>query len=197
MSAVQSKKLLLALLYFGLTVAYAFYQDWQARDLVWSMWLGSLVGGYAFIVLGIARAVFSSSAQMPLARGVFLLAFFTVHFGGFHFGHAQFTQDFFPLALSDSASFPELLRSVFDEYWPFALVALLHLGPALATAGESSNSEQPDFITPYKAVIKNHLMIFVVGFASAAGAQSALLYLLLVLYFFPFELLRRTAPAKP
>ncbi len=56
--------LLLDLLAFaaGLGMAWAF--GWQAKDLVWGLWLSSLVVGYTTIVVGIGRGVFVAS-QAP------------------------------------------------------------------------------------------------------------------------------------
>lgn len=181
--------LILALLYFLYAVFVAYQQDWQARDIVWSMWIASLVGGYAYIVFSIAHSVFVSarSERVTVARGVFLLAFFTVHFGLFHLVHGQILQGFFPLAEQDLDFLPMLAVSV-REYWPFLLVALLSLAPRLnEIAKQQGHAAQARFQEPYKAVIKNHLMIFVVAFANSLVDGPVLLYLLLILYFFPFE----------
>ena len=129
----------------GLALAWQF--QWETRDLVWSLWLSSFVIGYAMIVWGIfgpgaeiARAAWRGRAElvgapkMPavaggavlLAGGLFLLAFFTVHFGGFHFVHSVFLNSFFPVE-PGTKSFPgpALYWEVFLRYWWFLPAAAI------------------------------------------------------------------------
>lgn len=95
----------------GLGLAYGFH--WKTADLVWSLWLGSLVLGYltilSFIGAGlyvgvyvIARPEFPARKRLPAvlagtAGALFVLGFFSLHFGAFHSGHAGFLSVFFPL----------------------------------------------------------------------------------------------------
>lgn len=107
------------LLAFGIGLLMAWVFDWQAADLIWSLWLSSLVLGYATILSTIAGGVFvgwkaSRHPEFPadkkgVAYGVgggaalFFLVFFSLHFCGFHAGHATFLQSFYPLqAITDS-----------------------------------------------------------------------------------------------
>src|SRR5206468_10945258 len=96
-------------------LAVARWAGWNSADLVWSLWLSSLVVGYSTIVWMIVqpivelmraswrdRALVASQPQalailwaVLIIGGLFLLAFFTVHFGGFHYGHSQFLISFF------------------------------------------------------------------------------------------------------
>ncbi|HEY7773610.1 MAG TPA: DUF6498-containing protein [Marinagarivorans sp.] len=102
---------------FGLLMAWVF--DWHAADLIWSLWLSSLVLGYTTILSTIAGGVFvgwkaSRHPEFPadkkgIAYGIgggaalFFLVFFSLHFCGFHAGHATFLQSFYPLqAIADS-----------------------------------------------------------------------------------------------
>src|SRR3954471_4164703 len=88
-------------------LAVAWWAGWATTDLVWSLWLSSLVVGYAMIVWMIfAPAVFlgqqiggsdtltingkkialgALGGSALLLGGLFLLGFFTIHFGMFHF----------------------------------------------------------------------------------------------------------------
>jgi hypothetical protein len=91
----------------------AYFLKWQTRDLVWSLWLSSLVTGYLTILsslgagayLGLAlirHPDFKKEQLMPALLigggiGLFLLAFFSIHFCGFHAGHSVFLNSFFPL----------------------------------------------------------------------------------------------------
>ncbi len=186
-NSAPGRALLISLLYFAYALWLAWYQGWQARDIVWSMWVASLVGGYLYILLSIVISCFSSlgrQAGLGIGRALFLLLFFTVHFGGFHWIHGQITQDFFPLA-EHELGFAGMLETVATQYWPFVLVALLNLWPQFNNLWQRAGTA-PEFSQPYKAVIRNHLMIFLVAFLDQFTASPMLLYPLLILYFFPF-----------
>jgi hypothetical protein len=127
---------------FAVGLAAAWYGHWSAGDLIWSLWLSSLVVGYATIVWMIVqpaaqfaelawreRAMFRGNPRalaafaLILLIGVaFFLGFFTVHFGGFHYVHSQILISFFPIdtgagrALgATTATYLEIAR----RYWPF------------------------------------------------------------------------------
>lgn len=99
---------------FGMGLALAYFLKWEIKDLVWSLWLGSLALGYLTIlsvilagaIVGI-RALrqkdFEKKKRLPAillgsAVGLFFLGFFSLHFCGFHAGHSVFLHQFFPLA---------------------------------------------------------------------------------------------------
>ncbi|RDE25209.1 hypothetical protein DV711_06550 [Motiliproteus coralliicola] len=108
---VQRTRLDLVAFLVGLGIAYA--MQWQTRDLVWSLWLCSLVLGYLTLLSAIlagAVAVIRGASQPGVNRGVllplllaigggglFFLAFFSFHFGAFHAGHSVFLNSFFPI----------------------------------------------------------------------------------------------------
>src|SRR3990170_9101162 len=50
---MQKNALLLDLFLFVGTVALAWYEQWSAKDLVWSLWISSLVLGYSYILTSI------------------------------------------------------------------------------------------------------------------------------------------------
>lgn len=101
------------ILAFGIGLGAAWFLDWNTTDLVWSLWLGSLVLGYLTLlsaILGGAWAMmhipgFGNNGprrQMPtvvagIGMGLFLLGFFSLHFCGFHAGHSVFLRQFFPV----------------------------------------------------------------------------------------------------
>jgi hypothetical protein len=207
--------ILLDLLAFaaGLGMAWAF--GWQAKDLVWSLWLSSLVVGYTTIVLSIARGAWGASrtsstlsapvrGALALGGGGFLLAFFTVHFGGFHFVHSVFLNLFFPVV--DPRTFPggDLYAEVFRRYWPFLAAAFLAERGALQAAwGASSDFRQVgggDLMgAPYRNVVRMHLLIFFFFFAGMAGLDSFGIYaVVFAVYFFPWRtLFRRPGSTVP
>jgi uncharacterized protein DUF6498 len=203
----------------GLTLTWALH--WRVRDLVWSLWLSSLVIGYATIVISIGRgaAVLSGvgsdrSGPVPLwfkgaslFGALFLVAFFTVHFGGFHFVHSVFLNLFFPVAGDGTFAgfgphgrlaqnpFPtsQLYLTVLDRYWPFLFASVV---------AERRNLLHParglDFKAPYANVIRMHLLIFFFAFAAFLHVDSFLVYtVVFAVYFFPFSIFRREQLKRP
>ena len=126
---------------FAIGLAVAWWTRWSAGDLVWSLWLSSLVVGYATIIWAIVQPagelfraawrdrVFKGNLRsfvplfVLLILGVgFFLSFFTVHFGGFHYVHSQILISFFPIEAgqgrstdANMATYVEIAR----RYWPF------------------------------------------------------------------------------
>ncbi len=98
---------------FGIGLALAYFLKWETTDLVWSLWLTSLVVGYATILATAAGAgwvgilimrqpEFDSSLRTVailggLGFGLFYVGFFSLHFCGFHAGHSVFLNSFFPV----------------------------------------------------------------------------------------------------
>ena len=131
---------------FIVTLGMAWRGRWAATDLVWSLWLSSLVVGYAIVVwtlvrwgIEIAHAEDARRAQLRpgevakagallLVLGLVVLAFFTVHFGGFHYVHSQFLVGYFPVTGANSryggagwATYVTVAR----RYWRFLPAAFL------------------------------------------------------------------------
>ena len=131
---------------FAIGLGLAWALKWRTTDLVWSLWLSSLVVGYALIVWivsaplrelllnmhadrsGIGGPGAKALVILMLAAGMlFELVFFTVHFGGFHLGHSLILHSFYPVldpkarGLTDWAVYGE----VFARYWVFLPAAFL------------------------------------------------------------------------
>jgi hypothetical protein len=133
---------------FSVGLAVAWWAGWNAGDLVWSLWLSSLVVGYSIIIWTIAKPAFElgrSAWKGALANGntaspwpfwallfvggLLLVGFFTVHFGMFHYIHSQLLISFFPIDtgagrrpdLADMSTYAEIMR----RYWPFLPAAFL------------------------------------------------------------------------
>jgi len=202
----------------------AWWFGWQVRDLVWSLWLSSLVVGYAMIVWKIfgplvvlrrAAAAGGTSARVQatgmglyLAGGLFLLAFFTFHFGMFHFVHSVFLNAFFPAWDRPVRGFPSfaLYAHVAATYWPFVLVAAVAergafrlpaaplIGPG---AGAAAKKGGDAFMEPYKNVVRMHLLIFFFAFAHIARLENFVVYAIVyAVYFFPWRLVQATVRRK-
>jgi len=135
---------------FTVGLAVAWWARWDAGDLVWSLWLSSLVVGYSIIVWTIAHpavemgrgawraralAVSHPNALLTfwsiLVLGVVVaIGFFTVHFGMFHYIHSQLMISFFPIDTGGAAgsathagmsTYVEIMR----RYWTFLPAAFL------------------------------------------------------------------------
>jgi hypothetical protein len=219
---------------FVVGLAVAWWTRWNAGDLVWSLWLSSFVVGYSKIVWMIGqpavelfraswkdRALVDSNPRMLmvfwslLLIGVlFFLAFFTVHFGGFHYVQSQFLISFFPLVPVDTgrgaasagmSAYVEVAR----RYWPFLPSAFLthraaflrkplSLGRNVSLASFAGNNKLGDlFSEPYRNVLRMHVLIFFFFFAHLAKLENFAVYAVVyAAYFFPWRLLRRPeAPA--
>lgn len=130
---------------------------------------------------------------------MFLFGFFSVHFLMFHFGHAVFTFQFFPLpGVREPGSpghLPTLAAHALVLYWPVVLASLVARrdGFLAAVSGDPAKA----LVMPYHYVVKNHLMIFLVAGMHALGLSAWLLYALFAWYFFPFDLFRRPRAPAP
>jgi len=220
---------------FAAVLAIAWWAGWNAGDLVWSLWLSSLVVGYSTIVWMIgqpaaeiarasskARALVDSNPKAMMAFwlilvvGVlFLLAFFTVHFGMFHYIHSQFLISFFPIEMGDgtlqarsaeAATYVEIAR----RYWPVLPSAFLahraaflrkplSLDRDLSLASFARDNKARNLITePYRNVIRMHVLIFFFFLAHLAKLENFAVYAVVyAVYFFPWRLLRRPAMPVP
>ncbi len=146
-------------------LAVAWFSGWATTDLVWSLWLSSLVVGYATLVWTLFRPMILIGSKAWRDRGLltatpvvpaavvgtavllgalFLLAFFTVHFGMFHFVHSVFLQSFFPVGGPVAGSGPraEVYAEVVRRYWIFLPIAFLAERAAFRFA--PAEPESPD-----------------------------------------------------
>ncbi len=210
---------------FVLGLAVARWAGWNTGDLVWSLWLSSLVVGYATIVWLIwqpaaalvltswrERALMASSPHMLItlwlivaAVALFVLAFFTIHFVGFHYGHSQILISFFPIngergMDAGMSTYIEIVR----RYWIFLPSAFLAhraaflrkpiwLNQDMSVASLGDRKKLGDvFGEPYRNVLRMHLLIFFFFFAHLARLENFAMYAVVyAVYFFPWRLVRR------
>lgn len=189
---------------FASSLVLAFALEWKTADLVWSLWLSSLVIGWVGIVVGIARA--RTSGEDDATTGwmlkLFFVGFFSVHFGGFHFVHSVFLAALFPLTTHDGLPLWELPYGiVFSTYWPWLLAAAVAERRFLSgdsgvardalTAGSGSTLRKLPYrgfdpMAAYKNVVRMHLLIFVLVPLQFAGVGDAWAYALVyAVYFWP------------
>ena len=139
-----------------------------------------------------------------------MLAFFTVHFGGFHYVHSQFLISFFPADLpgsgrAGSAGFATYLE-VMRRYWAFLPSAFLahraaFLKPPVSiasnfTANGPANDSMASLISePYRNVMRLHALIVFFFFAHLLRLENYAVYsVIYAVYFFPWRLVRKPAP---
>ena len=212
---------------FAIGLGVARWAGWTAGDLIWSLWLSSLVVGFATIVWIIAEPTLAltfliwryrkESLSTPRQTAIFLailfaacaffLAFFTVHFGGFHYIHSGFLLHFFPLDVPGVAH-PEFGgRAVYLEvvrrYWVFLPSAFLSRRATFLRAPlpldikrwddafKNGRKPQEYFVEPYRNVLRMHGLIFFFAFAHFLKLDNFAVYTVIyAVYFFPWRLVR-------
>jgi len=147
------KKILPDVFAFVIGLAIAWELNWSSTDLIWSLWLCSLVVGYltilstigAIVYIGIKSASYEETPKklrLPailagFALAAFLLGFFSLHFCGFHAAHASFLSSFFPIdelpedAFNDAFMNPFLLWKVVFQH--LLMLYGIFLIPAIIT----------------------------------------------------------------
>jgi hypothetical protein len=197
------REFLIGLFCFAATLGAARVFGWSTGDFVWSMWISSLLVGYAIIVIGAFRSTMHDEKLPRIGRvalAIFLIAFFTLHFGGFHFGHSMFLVKYFKTPLIEKLG---LGTDVFDADEPLktfgaAIVALIiAYWPMILAAGFGARRQIPrpgqKFSpgTPYAGVVRMHFLILFFGGLQAAQKDGFTFYAAaLGLYFFPWGALR-------
>ncbi|MFL5609066.1 MAG: DUF6498-containing protein [Gemmatimonadaceae bacterium] len=235
------------LIAFALGLGVAWAMGWTTTDLVWSLWLSSLVVGYTMIVWSIIQPVvelgemawrdrarveqalattsfraLAAGVALLLLGGLVVLAFFTVHFGGFHYIHSQFLIAMFPIdGEHRTAGFP-VYAEVARRYWwtlPSAFLAERSLfmqrtftrssappdvsvtAEAIAARKMANTRKPPGRMTaPYLRVMRMHVLLILFGAVHAARLDGFAAYAFVyALYFFPWRLLRRNedSAARP
>jgi hypothetical protein len=216
---------------FVAVLAIAWWAGWNAGDLVWSLWLSSFVVGYSTIVWMIGQPAVELARVSLRDRdlvsqlnpkglmwfwvavvvgALFLLAFFTVHFGMFHYIHSQFLISFFPIdpvnpnghsASATMSTYLEIAR----RYWPALPSAFLahraafrkplSLFGAPSITSLAGNKKFGNIMTePYRNVIRMHMLIFFFAIAHFAKLENFVVYAVVyAVYFFPWRLVRRQA----
>ncbi len=201
-------QILIGLICFLITLIMASVQQWVVTDLVWSLWITSLTLGYTYLLSNIVvngiqqgleqsenvlidRLLFSQNTHLrwviAIIGALFILIFFSLHFGMFHFIHAIFLNSFFPLLSATPDGIPNvfaLIQTSLLRYWP---VILLSLFAQIRNFQKlTQNAGQQLMFSPYKNVIKMHFSIILFGALSMFGLNDFFMPYLLILYFFPF-----------
>lgn len=190
---------------FVFGMAAAWWGDWRLHDVIWGFWVTSLAVGY-LMILGIlvhqARHQQRDLGMTPAQAwggALFLLAFFSFHFGFFHWGHAQFLTAM--LDWPEASQFSvHLVPEIFAKYWPIVLAGLLFRLPdlhAYLSRRFETMSRRQDvgkaagdaMALPYAGVIRLHLAIFgLFGLAMLELPELPMFALAYAWFFLPFDL---------
>lgn len=183
------RTILVDLIAFAVGLALALYGEWRAEELVWTLWLASLlVGGGTLLTMIFHDAIWPPEMEnygvpgpaFRVAKALALIIFFSIHFGMFHAIHAVFVWAFLPLAEEPS---PALAWKYLPSMLPFVLMLAVGERERLL---KSVRSFEP--MAPYANVFRMHLLIFF--FAGAAYFKLSPLWIFIVVYvvyFFPLR----------
>jgi hypothetical protein len=187
------KTVVLDLLIFIIIFLLAVYQNWSPYDLIWQMWISSLVVGAFSILIDSCKIFVSSQTKslLLLCLAIMKALFIIFHFSFFHYVQGvllsiilppeelsfTFYKNFIPLPF-------ELIRICLKEYYIFIGLSILAIhNPFEIKKQRIANS----FLAPYFHVFRMHLLIFLYFIYLALNIQGYVLYLTLLLYFFPIE----------
>jgi hypothetical protein len=164
---------------------------WGAATLVLLYWLENIVLGVAAATRMTIGYVGQRGVPGVLITG-FMLAFFTVHYGMFCFGHGSFLLVYLGRdVLTGPDTIPELITAIVGEALSFGdhmdwILALMIVWHALAVyefirMGDWKTCvPQGEMFAPYPRIIGLHLGIFVIGGAMAAlGSPTVGLFALI------------------
>ena len=197
---MKKHELTLDILGFTVAVICAAVFRWEARDVIWGLWVSSLCVGYAYIVTAVAAPVVRAKGierVVVALGGLFMLAFFTFHFGMFHFVHGVFLNTFFPL-VPKGKGFPNIfamLGAALASYWGIVAASFISRVSEFPFRGDGLNPKDK-MMKPYANVIRMHILIFVFAGLHAARLQRFALFPILAFYFVPWGALIKYFKAK-
>ena len=191
---VRRRDLALDLFAFAGTVVWATIFRWEARDVIWGLWISSLIVGYATIVSTVfrgVRVVADGFRALAVVGGLGTLAFFTFHFGMFHFVHGVLLNGFFPLVDSGkpTPSIFAMASKSLASFWPLVVASFISR-LADVFPPEPVALSKDSFAAPYANVVRMHLLIFVFAGLHMAHLTNLAIIPVLAAYFFPWKALR-------
>ena len=205
---ITLKELLLNLAVTIVIVSMAIYQNWDVSQIVWKLWVTSLVLGVSFAFFGIIiqfKRVADSLGKNREAdppeykRGwvvvlgaILYVVVLIVPLTFIHFTSSIFINALFPLLEWDPFSHGmelyfkfnlDLVRLCLDSSWVFILAGLLSKSRDFFLLFHSGDIRI--IIEPFKSVFQLHLLIiFFAGFRSV-NLISNVPYIFLIFCFFP------------
>lgn len=187
---------------FALGLGFAWWNGWRVPELLWSLWLSSLVFGGSWMVLVVLRARArdaDTSVASLRSMQASLLLFSVLHFGGFHLVHSLFLTALFPLVPATEFGFGAHCLQVLQTCWPWLLAAacaehsLLTDVPVVRLARYTADrARRPqnlfglDPMAAYRNVLRMHLLLLALMPLWHAGVPGFVLYgLAYTVYFWP------------
>jgi hypothetical protein len=161
---------------------------WESFDLIFLYWLENLIIG-AFMILRMVIRPYSHAVE--IAFPLFLVPFFTIHYGMFCFVHGTFVVSLFGKGLQPELAGMDLqeiilpLISSRHLFWPFmGLLAfqLLDWVRDVSERGLGSDGIKQLTVAPYRRVIVLHITIIASGFALGSLHEPLLGLLLLIAF---------------
>jgi hypothetical protein len=187
------------LLAFAGTVICALLFRWQAKDLIWGLWISSFSLGYLWILTILICAVIFTPGWKRIGAifgGLFMGAFFTFHYGMFHYVHGVFLNVFFPLGpqFSGPPNVLVLIGTALAAYWPFVLMTVVSRVRDFPWRGSMDDKGEVVF-KPYLNVIRMHILIFIFIPLYFLKVTNLAIIPILIFYFFPWRIFNRERKA--
>lgn len=216
------KDKLITLIHFVYSLLIAWFFNYQTKDLIWSLWLSSLVVGLCIIIWGFKTQLIETynttniqtttkkSSLIKIVTGILVListlfmgGFVVFHFSVFHIFHGVFLNHFFRILDETNTPLPPNWNEFLTYYWPVMRNYCYFLPSAFWMQRNAFTTKQ-NFspIGPYKNVLRMHFLIFFFSFFSLINLEYFLVYVIVYsFYFFPSNSIyfwkKKTTKSKP
>jgi len=165
-----------------------FQWGWKSFDLIFLYWLENLIIGAIMILRMIIRPY---SHAVEFALPVFLVPFFTFHYGMFCFVHGTFIVSLFGEGLQPELAgmdVPEIIFPLIESrylFWPLmGLLAyqVLDWVRDVSERGLGSDGIKQLTVAPYRRIMVLHITIIASGFALVAMNEPLVGLMLLIAF---------------
>lgn len=152
------------------------FWEWKLADLFILYWAESLIIAFFWYAKIIATMVLNKNQRPSLIRGIPMFAFFTIHFGGFMFGHLFFIMSVFVFN-NGAIEFGELIRSILENLntvaLPFAMIFISHglsfIQNFIIKKEYMKWGQKSGIGLPYGRIIVMHISVFLIAFLINSG----------------------------
>lgn len=195
---IELKPRLVDILAFFGSLSLAFFLGWSSKDLLWGLWLTSFLGGISYTTWCLVIRKLLTAESMPqrifmAIAGLIGAAFFSVHFGMFHYVYASMLDLPWPLRSDPGRvyvghltwrgvsefSFFETLWLAIQSYWTLAFINIGRDYASLFRADAKYDNFQA-----YRKVLRLHFVMMLMVFLNFLGLESFALFVIffLILY---------------
>ena len=180
--------ILILVLLNAIPIYGVFQWGWKSFDLIFLYWLENLIIGAIMILRMVIRPY---SHAVELALPVFLVPFFTIHYGMFCFVHGTFVVSLFGQGLPPELAgmdVPEIIFPLIESrylFWPLmGLLAyqLLDWMRDVSERGLGSDGIKQLTVAPYRRIVVLHITIIASGFALGSMNEPMVGLLLLIAF---------------